>query len=43
MAERLVSEIGSNATLEIIEKSGHTPHLEQPKIFQESLSNFLSK
>ena len=43
LAERLVSEIGRNATLEIIENSGHTPHLEQPKIFQESLSNFLSK
>ncbi|MFZ9368691.1 MAG: 2-succinyl-6-hydroxy-2,4-cyclohexadiene-1-carboxylate synthase, partial [Ilumatobacteraceae bacterium] len=42
LAERLVSEIGSNATLEIIENSGHTPHLEQPKIFQESLSNFLA-
>ncbi|MFM8663304.1 MAG: 2-succinyl-6-hydroxy-2,4-cyclohexadiene-1-carboxylate synthase, partial [Acidimicrobiaceae bacterium] len=43
LAERLVSEIGGNATLKIIENSGHTPHLEQPKIFQELLSNFLSK
>jgi pimeloyl-ACP methyl ester carboxylesterase len=43
LAKRLVSEIGSNATLEVIENSGHTPHLEQPKVFQELLSNFLSK
>ncbi|MEY3478643.1 MAG: hypothetical protein RL415_906, partial [Actinomycetota bacterium] len=43
LAERLVSEIGSNATLEIIENSGHTPHLEQPQFFNELLSDFLSK
>jgi 2-succinyl-6-hydroxy-2,4-cyclohexadiene-1-carboxylate synthase len=43
LAERLVSEIGSNATLEIIENSGHTPHLDQPQFFNELLSDFLSK
>ncbi len=43
LAERMVLEIGTNATLEIIEDSGHTPHLEQPIIFQELLSNFLPK
>jgi 2-succinyl-6-hydroxy-2,4-cyclohexadiene-1-carboxylate synthase len=42
LAERLISEIGSNATLEIIKDSGHTPHLEQPKIFNDLLNNFLS-
>jgi 2-succinyl-6-hydroxy-2,4-cyclohexadiene-1-carboxylate synthase len=42
LAERLVSEIGSNATIEIVKNSGHTPHLEQPRIFQELLSSFLS-
>lgn len=42
LAERLISEIGSNATLEIIKNSGHTPHLEQPKIFNDLLNNFLS-
>ena len=42
LAERLVSEIGDNATLKIVEDSGHTPHLEQPKIFQDLLSNFIS-
>ena len=42
IAERLVSEIGDNATLKIVENSGHTPHLEQPEIFQDLLSNFIS-
>ena len=42
LAERLVSEIGDNATLKIVENSGHTPHLEQPEIFQDLLSNFIS-
>jgi len=42
LAERLVSDIGTNATLEIIKDSGHTPHLEQPKVFNELLENFLS-
>ena len=42
LAERLVSEIGSNATIEIVKNSGHTPHLEQPRIFQNLLSSFLS-
>jgi 2-succinyl-6-hydroxy-2,4-cyclohexadiene-1-carboxylate synthase len=42
LAERLISEIGSNATLEIIKDSGHTPHLEQPNIFNDLLNNFLS-
>jgi pimeloyl-ACP methyl ester carboxylesterase len=39
----LILEIGSNATLEIVKNSGHTPHLEQPKVFNELLSDFLSK
>lgn len=42
LAERLVSEIGNNATLEIIGDSGHTPHLEQPIVFQDLLAKFLS-
>jgi 2-succinyl-6-hydroxy-2,4-cyclohexadiene-1-carboxylate synthase len=42
LAERLILEIGSNATLEIIKDSGHTPHLEQPNIFNDLLNNFLS-
>ena len=42
LAERLVSEIGDNAALEKVEDSGHTPHLEQPEIFQDLLSNFIS-
>ena len=42
LAERLVSEIGDNATLKTVENSGHTPHLEQPEIFQDLLSNFIS-
>lgn len=41
LAERMTDLIGSNASLQIISKSGHTPHLEQPKIFTEILSNFL--
>jgi 2-succinyl-6-hydroxy-2,4-cyclohexadiene-1-carboxylate synthase len=42
LAERLVSEIGDNATLKIVENSGHIPHLEQPEIFQDLMSNFIS-
>ncbi len=42
LAERLVADIGSNATLAIIENSGHTPHLEQPENFSNVLTDFLS-
>ena len=42
LAERLVAEIGSNATLAIINDSGHTPHLEQPEKFSNVLRGFLS-
>lgn len=43
LAERLVAEIGNNAVLRIVDNAGHTPHLEQPEVFQGLLSDFLSK
>lgn len=42
IAERLVSEIGDNASVAIVANSGHTPHLEQPDYFLNLLKDFLS-
>ena len=42
VAKRLVDGIGDNAQLRIIAHSGHSPHLEQPKITEDVLNNFLS-
>jgi len=42
LAQRLTAAIGDNAKLQIIEKSGHTPHLEQPQRFLDVVSEFLA-
>ena len=42
LALRLTTVIGDNAKLQIIEKSGHTPHLEQPQRFLDVANEFLA-
>ena len=42
LALRLTTVIGDNAKLQIIEKSGHTPHLEQPQRFLDVVYEFLA-
>lgn len=42
LAQRLTAAIGDNAKLQIIEKSGHTPHLEQPQRFLDVVNEFLA-
>jgi len=42
LAQRLTAAIGDNAKLQIIEKSGHTPHLEQPQQFLDVVNEFLA-
>ena len=42
LALRLTTAIGGNAKLQIIEKSGHTPHLEQPQRFLDVVNEFLA-
>ena len=42
LALRLTTVIGDNAKLQIIEKSGHTPHLEQPQRFLDVVNEFLA-
>jgi len=42
LALRLTTAIGDNAKLQIIEKSGHTPHLEQPQRFLDVVNEFLA-
>ena len=42
IANRITTTIGENATLEIIQNSGHTPHLEQPEHFADVLQKFVS-
>jgi len=42
-ASRLVSCIGSNATLSLIPDAGHAAHLEQPAAFLSTLRGFLSR
>lgn len=42
LAQRLSTAIGDNAKLRIIEKSGHTPHLEQPQRFLDVVNEFLA-
>jgi len=42
LAQRLTTAIGDNANLQIIEKSGHTPHLEQPQRFLDVVNEFLA-
>jgi len=42
LARQLVDAIGDNATLRIIPNSGHSPHLEQSKLFLEALREFLT-
>ena len=42
LAQRLTTAIGDNAELQIIEKSGHTPHLEQPQRFLDVVNEFLA-
>ena len=42
LALRLTTAIGDNANLQIIEKSGHTPHLEQPQRFLDVVNEFLA-
>ena len=42
LAQRLTTTIGDNANLQIIEKSGHTPHLEQPQRFLDVVNEFLA-
>jgi len=41
LAKRMADLIGSHAQVQIIAECGHTPHLEQPEIFLEVLTNFL--
>ena len=41
LAKRITDSIGSHAQLEIIDNSGHTPHLEQPEQLLEVLESFL--
>lgn len=41
LAQRIVQEIGTNASLQIIQNSGHTPHLEQPREFADTIRNFV--
>jgi 2-succinyl-6-hydroxy-2,4-cyclohexadiene-1-carboxylate synthase len=42
LALRLTTAIGDNAKLQIIENSGHTPHLEQPQRFLDVVNEFLA-
>ncbi|MDA2955004.1 MAG: 2-succinyl-6-hydroxy-2,4-cyclohexadiene-1-carboxylate synthase [Actinomycetota bacterium] len=42
LAQRLTTAIGDNAKLQIIKKSGHTPHLEQPQRFLDVVNEFLA-
>jgi len=42
IAERIVGQIGNNASLCLIEGSGHTPHLEQPERFATTVREFLA-
>ena len=42
IANRIAATIGENATLKIIQHSGHTPHIEQPKHFADILQEFVS-
>lgn len=43
LAERLVGEIGANATLSLVPHSGHAAHLEQPDAFLAILRPWLSR
>lgn len=42
LAQRLTTAIGDNAKLQIIENSGHTPHLEKPQRFLDVVNEFLA-
>ncbi|MDA0285976.1 MAG: alpha/beta fold hydrolase [Actinobacteria bacterium] len=42
VANRIAATIGENATLKIIQHSGHTPHIEQPEHFADILQKFVS-
>ena len=42
LAQRITTAIGDNANLQIIKKSGHTPHLEQPQRFLDVVNEFLA-
>ncbi len=42
IANRIAAAIGENATLQIIQNSGHTPHIEQPEQFADMLQKFVS-
>jgi pimeloyl-ACP methyl ester carboxylesterase len=39
---RLAGEL-PNASLEVIGNAGHVPHEEQPRVFMEVVSSFISK
>jgi len=41
IAKRMSVQIGDNASLHLIEDSGHTPHLEQPETFAATVREFL--
>jgi 2-succinyl-6-hydroxy-2,4-cyclohexadiene-1-carboxylate synthase len=43
LAERLVAEIGVNATLALIEGAGHAAHLEQPERFLAAVQPWLAE
>jgi 2-succinyl-6-hydroxy-2,4-cyclohexadiene-1-carboxylate synthase len=43
LARRLVESIGSNASLQIIERAGHACHLEQPQAFLRIVQPFLAE
>ncbi len=43
LAERLVAEVGANATLALIDGAGHAVHLEQPERFLATLQPWLNQ
>ena len=43
LAERMVQAIGTNARLQIVKNSGHTPHIEQENVFAESIRSFVKQ
>ncbi len=42
LANRIAATIGKNATLKIVQHSGHSPHIEQPEYFADILQKFVS-
>ena len=43
LAERMVQAIGTNASLQVVKNSGHTPHIEQADVFAESIRSFVKQ